>query len=529
MNLFELGILVVYYIKFKTSASDVALLVRADNRYPESWCRAGSHGSTRAETACVRVMQAQAEKGYAPSDYYLFTTERPTPMCLGMTRRCHIKEVIFLDRSRIRCNNWQNFNGGPQRLTQAMEEMIAGIWVPESPWRDLEAKLRANVPSVGQAIARKNAQAMTAWLVALSNIREASYIWLTLPHNRELQPVPAPRFRGVPLNRAHAGMGTALRDKIYMTLTFALLDCARKGANAGVGALAGQQIAAVLVGPDGKLLSWGVNTNAGNVTRHGETNCLQTFFAQAEQDVPEGSTLYTTLRSCEMCAGMLATVARNLRVIYGGRDPGVGVTALQLGLNGCSEQRFSGSSSDPIARAKFQRVVALAMQQAHAERVQAVARTGETLFRETHRQAPPAPGATQEERRDAAIVYRRQVIRSGADLGALYAFLHPSGWTGIDTRPLPEAVTNALNTPRSRRNIAGYRRLYQELGMMLLARYQFRPGRDFMGFTRAELQEIVEREERQLPVLRYMTDSDFEAWSEADTLLQQVQRGALRQ
>lgn len=60
------------------------------------------------------------------------------------------------------------------------------------------------------------------------------------------------------------------------------------------------------------------------------------------------------------------------------------------------------------------------------------------------------------------------------------------------------------------RNTAGYRRLYQELGMMLLARGQFHTGRDSMGFTFAEIQEIVERDEGQMPILRYMTDLDFE-------------------
>jgi hypothetical protein len=46
--------------------------------------------------------------------------------------------------------------------------------------------------------------------------------------------------------------------------------------------------------------------------------------------------------------------------------------------------------------------------------------------------------------------------------------------------------------------------------MMLLARRQFRTGRDSIGFTFAELQEIVERDDGQMPILRYMTDLDFD-------------------
>jgi hypothetical protein len=46
--------------------------------------------------------------------------------------------------------------------------------------------------------------------------------------------------------------------------------------------------------------------------------------------------------------------------------------------------------------------------------------------------------------------------------------------------------------------------------MMRLARRQFHPGRDSMGFTFSELQEIVERDVRQMPILGSMTDLDFD-------------------
>lgn len=51
---------------------------------------------------------------------------------------------------------------------------------------------------------------------------------------------------------------------------------------------------------------------------------------------------------------------------------------------------------------------------------------------------------------------------------------------------------------------------YTRLGMMLLARRQFHTGRDSMGFRFSEIQEIVERDEGQMPILRYMTDLDFD-------------------
>jgi hypothetical protein len=309
MNLHELGILIVHTLKAQTG-TEVALLVRKDTRRPESWCKAGPNGSRRAETACVRVMQAQAQAGFAPADYYLYTTEPPTPMDLGMGVRCHVSAAFFLHGAEIRYNAPQDVNAGPRVLTQEMKEMIAGLWAAGDEWKQVEANFaKHRVPGVAATVHANVAQAWRLWLGALSRIPEVGMVWLTLPHRAELKHVPAPRFVAVPvLCQAHGKPATAMRDRIYMTLTFALLHAAHNGANAGRDALNGQEIAALLVGPGGRLLSWGVNTNDTNVTRHGETNCIQAYFMKADADVPDGSTLYTTLQSCEMCAGMLATV-----------------------------------------------------------------------------------------------------------------------------------------------------------------------------------------------------------------------------
>lgn len=527
MTLCELGILIVYYLKLNFGC-DVALLVRADNRQPESWASAGEGGRQRAATACVQLMQAQAERGYAPTDYYLFTTEHPSAMCLGMAKRCHVAAVIFLDEGKIKFNTWKDIGSAPRPLTEEMAEMIAGLWVQEAPWHDLHVYLqKKGVPGIANAITTGNAGAFGIWLTALNKVREVSFVWLTLPHNRHLQPVAAPRFRGILQRRTCERRHSPLRDKIYMTLAFALLDCARRGKNSTVESLSGQQIAAVLVGPDGRILSWGVNTNEKNVTRHGETNCVQTYFLQTGQSIPDGAILYTTLQSCEMCAGMLTTVARNLRVVYGAPDRSLGNTALQHKLNGCWEERFAGSESNPVARANFQRLVALRMQKEYHNKVQNAGRASEEWYRVNFPQASLASTATQEEKRQAGMEYRQSVTAFRGRAEALYRILNPSMFTTMNTRPLPNAITNALSSAPSMKSIAGYRRLYLDLGMMLLARRQFRPGRDMMGFTFTELEEIVRREELQRPILRSMTDSDWDAWKDGEELLKQVQQSAL--
>ena len=50
----------------------------------------------------------------------------------------------------------------------------------------------------------------------------------------------------------------------------------------------------------------------------------------------------------------------------------------------------------------------------------------------------------------------------------------------------------------------------------------FPRSRASMGFTFSELQEIVERDERQMPILGLMTDLEFDVWDEAGRLLQKV-------
>jgi hypothetical protein len=48
-----------------------------------------------------------------------------------------------------------------------------------------------------------------------------------------------------------------------------------------------------------------------------------------------------------------------------------------------------------------------------------------------------------------------------------------------------------------------------------------------MGFAFSGLREIVERDERQMPILGPMTDLDFDVWDEGGRLLQKVEPAAL--
>lgn len=66
-----------------------------------------------------------------------------------------------------------------------------------------------------------------------------------------------------------------------------------------------RSIAAILVSPENKVLSYGLNSNSKNKTLHAEINLLQRYYREHNKQIPPGSTLYCTHKPCKMCAGMI--------------------------------------------------------------------------------------------------------------------------------------------------------------------------------------------------------------------------------
>jgi tRNA(Arg) A34 adenosine deaminase TadA len=116
----------------------------------------------------------------------------------------------------------------------------------------------------------------------------------------------------------HTGYHTVHR--VYMMLAYALLT--KRG---DLEIAEGHNIGVVLASKEGQILSWGVNTNAVNTTRHGEVNAIQSYFKFTAdcKCLPKGARLYTTLKPCKMCAGMIIETASEKDVrVYWGQDDG---------------------------------------------------------------------------------------------------------------------------------------------------------------------------------------------------------------
>ena len=83
-----------------------------------------------------------------------------------------------------------------------------------------------------------------------------------------------------------------------------------------------RKVAAILVSRDGKLLGNAINRNSSNRTLHAEINLVQSFYARTGTALPRGCRIYSTLKPCKMCAGMIWHSSEETQIIYDQFDPG---------------------------------------------------------------------------------------------------------------------------------------------------------------------------------------------------------------
>jgi tRNA(Arg) A34 adenosine deaminase TadA len=141
---------------------------------------------------------------------------------------------------------------------------------------------------------------------------------------------PAPRRASPELEPALSAIvdaGPRGRDHgAWMTLAQRLAaEMRRRAAALGRDARSDKPVAALLVDGDGTLLGWATNTGARNPTSHAEVNLVEQWLAQARRPLPRGCRVYSTLKPCKMCAGLLwdsAADAFEQTVFYGDDDPG---------------------------------------------------------------------------------------------------------------------------------------------------------------------------------------------------------------
>lgn len=85
-----------------------------------------------------------------------------------------------------------------------------------------------------------------------------------------------------------------------------------------------RSVACILLDQSGKILGANVNTNAGSQLRHAEVNLLLSLAKRGMTCIPDGATLFTSLKPCRMCAAAIVphVESRSLRIIALNEDPG---------------------------------------------------------------------------------------------------------------------------------------------------------------------------------------------------------------
>lgn len=109
----------------------------------------------------------------------------------------------------------------------------------------------------------------------------------------------------------------------------------------------GHNIGSILVNANNTPVAWGRNCIAQEVdgTQHGEVRVMQQYIKEANSELLDGYTIYTTLEPCIMCSGMMSLV-KVAHCVYGQTD-GDNPEAGRIGYGRAIERLQLDSSSLP--------------------------------------------------------------------------------------------------------------------------------------------------------------------------------------
>ncbi|MCE5316899.1 MAG: Bd3614 family nucleic acid deaminase, partial [Parachlamydia sp.] len=115
-------------------------------------------------------------------------------------------------------------------------------------------------------------------------------------------------------------------NHVYMLLTLRVAHLFDSERRTRMRLPEGYPVACLLVSKAGEILFWAINTGDKDAVRHAEVNALGAYFKRNpdQRFLPEGTFLFTSLKSCHMCAGAISDSVQpshRLEVMYGQTDP----------------------------------------------------------------------------------------------------------------------------------------------------------------------------------------------------------------
>ncbi|MCM2323757.1 MAG: Bd3614 family nucleic acid deaminase [Oligoflexia bacterium] len=221
---------------------------------------------------------------------------------------------------------WSSFQPAPHAPFSPVTRLIQGVYErhPASARSLLRHRIYTNAPltpmchGMIKVAAKRSAVVSSALSLPTSEIPAARELLELSAHLTSHGALPVSELARL----AGLSAGPPRGHQELMDLAFRL--CAPE-IRSVFGHERGRPIAALLVSAEGQLLEAALNTDYGNRTLHAEVNLLQTYFLRTGLPLPLGARLYTTLKPCRMCAGMIwhcAEDIQSLKVFFGEDDPG---------------------------------------------------------------------------------------------------------------------------------------------------------------------------------------------------------------
>lgn len=292
---------------------------------------AASTGALGSGTAIVNLLQNVHQRMDGRD---IYSTYRPTDADLGMARICRIRSIYMHDGTNV------------QRYKP--EEAVGSTGFTTAVPNSAEIKpVKVALVSGGTAIPINPSTGTVAstWFASRSN----GVAWYDANGERAISStsnavpytgVASPVLTAVPAvtRPVLAARGDATRESLFMTITYALLHATWDRTPT----LAGNKVACILVDPSDRIVSWGINmaVGAGNPTWHGEIVTLRRQLTSlGTTTLGRGYKIYTTLKPCYMCAGMIAEVApQGMTVIFGQDDPQITNSTLDRNVGRYSQK-----------------------------------------------------------------------------------------------------------------------------------------------------------------------------------------------
>ncbi|WP_426746028.1 Bd3614 family nucleic acid deaminase [Myxococcus faecalis] len=260
------------------------------------------------QTAIVNVLQ----RTRGGEDLHCVSSNLPTSMCWGMAHVLKVNRVwIARGSGGNRPPMVKSFKGdalqeqvglgnASAQLRQLNPLSSAGHFLETVKQRGLDQKLPKHVAAAVEAVTKPPSIDRRCWP--------------SPSVERAFGTVPDSRATDVQLERD-------LYIRLVVALTGMTWSPKPDGPIASRGELAsGNNVAAVLV-HRGRIIGWGLNTLAQNLTFHAETIAIQTYLKSMRVSaLPQGCTIYSSLQPCDMCAGFIEHVGNGVEVRYAVSD-----------------------------------------------------------------------------------------------------------------------------------------------------------------------------------------------------------------